>query len=217
MPIFHLGVEDIEPNHYVAYVFELPGCFGNGRTKEAAIASVPVRLAARLGASSPLQVEVAEVFNSWISEGDYRVNAFFEADRPPLTAAEVEEGLELLNKSRKALMQVVQKVPKDAFDRQDERAARGSITGTLLHIANAEAWYFDRLGLALPREQLPADPLERLGAVRTHILAKLPKLAGDARITELQGEQWSGRKVLRRTLWHEGDHTNQIDEIIHRN
>jgi len=214
MPIFHLSVEDIEPNHFVAYVFELPGCFGNGATMDEAIARVPARLAARLGVSDPPQLEVVEVFTSWISEGDYRVNAFFEADRPPLTAAEVEEGLELLIKSRQALMQVIQKVPKDAVDRQDERAARGSITGTLLHIANAEAWYFDRLGLALPREQLPADALERLEAVRTHTLSTLPKLAGDARITERQGEQWSGRKVLRRTLWHEGDHTNQIAEII---
>lgn len=211
---YHLGVEDIEPDHFVAYVLELPGCFGNGKTADDAIASAHERLAVRLGAGSPPQVEVAEVFHSWASEPDYIVNAFFEADRPPLTAAEIDDALELLKKSRRALMQVVEQVPKDAFDRGDERAAHGSITGTLLHIANAEAWYFSRLDLAPAREKLPAEPLPRLEAVRAHTLATLPKLAGNALITELQGELWSARKVLRRTLWHEGDHTNQVAKIL---
>ncbi|MEX2161450.1 MAG: DinB family protein [Anaerolineales bacterium] len=211
---YHLGVEDIEPNHYVAYVLELPGCFGNGKTSDAAIASARERLAVRLDRGGPPQVEVAEVFNSWSSSDDYIVNAFFEADRRPLTAAEIKGALKLLNESRRALLQVVARVPQDAFDRDDERAARGSITGTLLHIANAEAWYLDRLDLAPAWEQLPADPLARLESVRAHTLATLPALAGDARITELQGEHWSARKVLRRTLWHEADHTNQIAVLI---
>jgi hypothetical protein len=43
---YHLGVEDIEPDHRVAWVFELPGCFASARTQTEAVAAAPARIAA---------------------------------------------------------------------------------------------------------------------------------------------------------------------------
>jgi predicted RNase H-like HicB family nuclease len=37
----NVGVEDIEPGHWVAYVFALPGCFSSGNTEAQALSYVP--------------------------------------------------------------------------------------------------------------------------------------------------------------------------------
>lgn len=91
---------------------------------------------------------------------------------------------------------------------------RDSIAGVLDHIAWAEWWYFDRLNQAFPRSEMPGDPLTKLEKVRAQTRARLPKLVGDAQVVERVGEQWSARQVLRRTLWHERDHIEQIKELM---
>ena len=91
-----------------------------------------------------------------------------------------------------------------------------TILGVLDHIASAEQWYFDRLGLALSTSELPADPMARLAKVRDHTLANLPALAARRGVVTLSGETWSARKVMRRTLWHERDHTQHIRKIKQR-
>ena len=85
--------------------------------------------------------------------------------------------------------------------------------GMLDHVASAEQWYFDRFGLALSTSDLPADPLARLNKVRDHTLASLSALAARKGVVTLSGETWSARKVMRRTLWHERDHTEHIRKL----
>lgn len=55
---------------------------------------------------------------------------------------------------------------------------RGSINRILKHIAGAENWYFEHLGLGLNQPQLPADPVEMLAAVRSNTHGRLMMLAG---------------------------------------
>jgi predicted RNase H-like HicB family nuclease len=38
---FRLAVEDIEPNHWVAYVLDLPGCFSSAANLEGALLKAP--------------------------------------------------------------------------------------------------------------------------------------------------------------------------------
>jgi len=87
------------------------------------------------------------------------------------------------------------------------------IVGILNHVALAEQWYFDRMGIALPTRELPTDPLDRLVKVRDHTLANLSNLATRIGVVALSGETWSARKVMRRTLWHERDHTDHISKL----
>ncbi len=58
------------------------------------------------------------------------------------------------------------------------------------------------------------DPLAKLEKARAQTRARLPELVGAAQIVERVGERWSARKVLRRTLWHERDHTQHIAKLI---
>jgi uncharacterized damage-inducible protein DinB/predicted RNase H-like HicB family nuclease len=219
--LYRLGVEDIEPNHWVAWVLELPGCFSKARTREGALADAPSRIAryfewlAGYGCESPrppekIEVEVSESWDSFISQDDYIVNAFFEDDRRPLRSDDVTHVLKLLEYTRKDLLQIIQQISPAQLDKPIEGEVQGTIRGVLKHIATAERWYFDRLNLAFDRKEMPENVMDMLDKVRTYTRHKLPQLVGDTRITEKVGEHWSARKLVRRALWHERAHTEQI-------
>lgn len=225
--IYRMGVEDIEPNHWVAFIFDHPGCFSSATTQEEAVAHAPARSAeyfewlssydcARPTRSEPIRVEVIEVFHSFASasDPDYLVNALFEDDRRPLTRDEVEEALSILSYSRHDLLSLVQQMPTAKLTQSIPGEKRDSIAGILDHVAWAEWWYFERLNLAFSRNEMPVDPLTKLEKVRAQTRARLPELVGATQVVERVGEQWSARKVLRRTLWHERDHTQHTAKLI---
>jgi len=90
----------------------------------------------------------------------------------------------------------------------------GSIAGIIHHVGSGERFYHQRLDKTVQWDTLPADPFEAIAAARATTNAYLPTLVGDTRITVLVDEMWSARKVLRRTLWHERDHTGHIAERL---
>jgi hypothetical protein len=221
---YHIGLEDIEPDHWVAWVFTLPGCFAASTTADAATACVPAAIAARLDHLSTrgrarerdadVTISVVDTFHSFISTGDYVVNAFFADDRRPIALDEVDDALWVLDESRHDLLATVGRLSPMQRSEPIAGEARGSIDGILEHIAWTEWWYFDRLGLAFAREMMATDPVAKLEQVREQTQAHLPVLVRKDCVVELSGEQWSARKVLRRTLWHERDHVNHLARLI---
>ncbi|HET7076469.1 MAG TPA: DUF664 domain-containing protein [Chloroflexia bacterium] len=220
---YRLGVEDIEPYRWLAWVFDLPGCFADGDSEAGAGAAAPAAIRAyfawlaRHGAPpvvppDAVTVQVAEVFHGYIGQGDYWVNALFADDQRPLTPADVDTGLRLLTCTRQDLAALITGLSPAALAAPHSAAQNASITSLLQHMATAERWYFGNLGLEQP--DLPPDPLRGLDQVRAQTRACLPTLIGDGRICEQSGEAWSARKVLRRTLWHERTHTAQIARLL---
>jgi predicted RNase H-like HicB family nuclease len=223
---YHLGIEDMEPNHWIAYVFDLPGCYSAAETQEGASLLAPARIAeyfawrSQHGRPSPfgdvsIQTKADEVFRSFPDKDDpaYIVNAFFKDDRRPLTRAEIDDALWLLEQTRADLLAVVQPLAQDKLKARFPEKRFKTILSILRHVAGAEWWYFDRLGLAFPHEQLAKDPFAALEQVRAQTVAQLPKLVGDTQVGEQSGELWSVRKVVRRALWHERDHTQHIAKL----
>ena len=49
--------------------------------------------------------------------------------------------------------------------------------------------------------------------MRAHFRSILPRLDGVNKIVGVKGEFWSPRKMLRRALWHERDHTEHIRKL----
>lgn len=222
--VYHLGVEDMEPGKWLAWVFELTGCFSRALSESEAIAGARAAIEGYLEwtehhgrtlreVDDQIEVEVAEIFHSYASEKDYLVNAFFEDDRRPLTETDVEEGLWLLGCTRRDLLAVLDRIPRERFDRPIPDDAFGSLEKIAEHVGTAEWWYFDRLGMAFPREEMPEGSGEKLEKVRAQTVELLPKLVGDGRIVDRRRERWSARKVLRRALWHERVHTLQLARL----
>lgn len=222
-----LAVEDIEPNHWVAWALDLPACFSAARTAADAAASAPQKISDYFDwmlsydnllpiVHEPIQIEIVETFHSFActEDPDYIVNAFFEDDRRALGYWDVGVALRLLDFTRQDLSRAMQTATHEQLTTTVPNEGCGSIMGVLKHIAGAENWYFDQLDCGLQRGQLPDDLIERLAAVRANTRKQLPKLIGNERITNNCGELWSARKIVRRTLWHERAHTHHIQQLL---
>jgi len=230
---YHLGIEDIEPNNWVAWVFEFPGCYARASTREIAIESAPEAIkellwrldkssislagkqqAIESGAHSALEIVVAEEFRGFQDSPDYIVNAFFENDMIPPAESDIEYAQAVFGMNRRELLVLISGLPSTAMDRPIPGEAQQNIRGILQHIGAAEWWYWDRLGLAFPRSERPDDVLELLNVVRDFTLRHLPELIGNTQTAICSSEKWSPRKLLRRAIWHEHVHALQIARYL---
>lgn len=213
-------VEENE-GRWIAHVPDLPGCYFTHKDRDQAIQAIPAAVEAYVswckdhglrvsGLSEPMIV--AEVIRSWESEAGYEVNAFFASDRPPLVEEELPQFEHLLTATRKDLMTEVRGLDADSLAR-DFPNERWSIRGILKHVARAEWWYLDRLGLVFPSDKLIQEPFACLEQVRKFMLSNVSALVKQSGVMTLVGETWTSRKVLRRALWHERDHTEHIRKL----
>jgi hypothetical protein len=233
--IFQVGIENGNEGRSIAWALDHPGCFAYGINGEGAVLNLESALSKYAGwilrheprtwlSFSDADIEII-VNGTWdvyyinddlekASEADgYSVDSFFPYDWKPLTAVEIKHGLSLLIWTRDDLLKIVQGISTGKLD-ATYPGERWSIKGILGHIAGAEWWYLDRLGLAFPRQQMPEEPLARLEMVRKQFASSLQKLEGVKRVTGVDGEFWSPRKLLRRALWHERDHTEHIRKLL---
>src|SRR5688500_5546599 len=94
---YRVAVEDIEPNHWIAWLLDLPGCYSAARTSAEAIAQAPAKIARYYEwiaqhdptlsiPTEPIEIDLAETFQAFPSKRDpeYIVNAFFDDDRRPV-------------------------------------------------------------------------------------------------------------------------------------
>ena len=223
---FRIAVEDMEPNHWVAYALDLPGCFSSAPGSTDAVRGAPRRIAeyfewlsARAPGSAippePYETNTVETFSSRrsVKDPDYIVNAFFEDDLRPLAYWDVAQAVRLLEWTRADLNDVIRQVDQRNAQQPYSGAWMSTYLGILRHIAGAENWYYGHMGYGLDGAALPDDPIRMLEAVRSNTVERIWELAEDARIPEMKDEKWSARKVLRRALWHERDHIRHILQL----
>lgn len=226
-----IGIENGSEGRTVVWVLEHPGCFSYGDNSQEALDTLPAALkeynewlvryeqeAGRIPLDQDLHIDSTwEVFhideNFAVTSEGYEVNAWFQDDWKPLAEKEIVLGIELLRMSRADLLSIVEGLGEETMNLKLP-GERWSIAGILKHVASADWWYLDRLGMAFPGDQLPSEPGERLNMVRTHMVDILPSLAGSKLVVGIEGEFWSPRKLLRRAVWHERDHTFHIRKLL---
>ncbi len=227
---YRIGIESGSEGRTVAWALGHPGCYAYGATDDDALAACPAAIRAYadwIGAhtkdnwlSGPVDVQLEETWQVYtigedfeLADEGYGVDAWFRHDWKPLTEEDVARGLLLLDWTRADLLAAVEGLSSDA---RDVRAPgeRWSIDGILRHVGGAEWWYLDRLGLAFPRSEVPDGTLDRLEKARARLREVLPGLAGSKQVVGVDGEFWSPRKLLRRAVWHERDHTGHIERLV---
>jgi hypothetical protein len=232
--LFHVGIENHnEGSRSIAWALEHPGCYAYGKDADSALAAFPAALRAYSNWINQhelswlhiqnIDVNVNGVWNNYAINDKFErlesletgntVEAWFQYDWKPLTEEEIERALKLLAWSRADLLKIIGGLSAEQLDKTLP-GERWSINGILRHAGGAEWWYLDRLGRAFPQAELPKTPMERLEKTRQAFLEVLPQLKGVKQVTGMEGEFWSPRKVLRRTLWHERDHTEHIRKLI---
>jgi hypothetical protein len=112
------------------------------------------------------------------------------------------------------LLAIVASIPGAGLETPVNDPVWQTARGLVEHVCGAEQWLLHNLGLDLERATMPRGTLERLDAVRRRFLQVLPDLAEKDEVREVDGELWSPRKMVRRALWHERDHTRQLEGLL---
>jgi hypothetical protein len=232
---FLIGLETGNENRSIAWSLEYPGCFAYGPDGRSALASVApaiLEYAAWVEVKSgerwfnPQEIEVL-LEDTWKvyfineqydrvapdSHPAYAMNAWFQHDWKPLRDQEIERGLKLLSWTRQDLLDTVRDLPPEILTRRYP-GEKTDIAGILRHVGGAEWWYLSRLGLVSQQERLPEQYPPRLEKSRARLLEVLPSLVGSTQVVGIEGEFWSPRKLLRRAVWHERDHTFHIRKLL---
>ncbi len=221
----------------MAHVPDLPGCAVRAPTREEALHQLPEAIRdyhdwlRRHGETvppvdKPIEVDIAEVSTGFgpFNPGD--AAALFEPDRRAIAAEEIEFHLRLMSHSRADLVALVRDLTDETLDWQPD-AQSFSIRRLLRHIGNAEEWYVSRI---VPPESLPPEwerdedmpIMEFLEMERRTAIARLRQLTEAEQSdvfypqqwTQHPGEPWTARKVFRRFLEHEREHTGQIRRML---
>lgn len=229
--LFRVGIENNTEVGSIAWVLNHPGCFAHGANSDLAQGNLTAAAQNYLDwiakndadpwlTPGDFEMRVEETWEAYqindefeLVEEGYEINAWFLHDWKPLTEEDIQRGLKMLAWSRADLLEMVRDLShEDLKQRYPEE--RWNIAGILKHTGGAEWWYLDRLGLAFPRPEVPADAFERLKKVRAHLVKVLPDLVASRQVVGIDGEFWSPRKMLRRALWHEKDHTDHIKKLL---
>ena len=228
-----VGLENGAEGRSIAWALDFPGCYAGGADGPQALVALPRALVdyeawveqhanpSWLPDLGEIDIRLVETWQVYTISDDlteasdgYEVNAWFRDDWRPLSAEEIDRGLQMLRWSRAELLAAAAGASPAALD-ENQPGERWAVRGVLNHVAGAEWWYLDRLDLAgMTLEQLPRDPFERLPLVRARLERALPGLARVQRVLGKEGEFWSPRKLLRRALWHERDHVGHVLKLI---
>lgn len=230
--LIRIGMESNVEGRSLAWALDYPGCFAYGQDNGEALMRIPQallayerRVAARAAdpwvAVGDFDLRVVESWRVYCVSDQYEfagagreVNAWFQDDWKPLTAVEIDRALQMARWNREDLLATVSGLPPEILDRPHP-GERWSARGILKHVASAEWWYLDRLGLADPAVQdAPADAFERLAQSRRMLEAALPALEGKEMVRGKDAEFWSPRKLVRRALWHEIDHIEHLFKLL---
>ncbi len=227
---YDVHLEQTAEGATLALILEFPGCFASGATREEALERLQQAVVAYQAwlrchddytpdVRGPFAFEVKEVFQIRFEDGE-EINSFFAPDAQTASDEDIEWALALMKWQREDVLERVGGLSDAVLDwvPPDEPDAR-SIRSILDHLAQAEVWYMGRLDELPPNvvvANLPGPTLDRLQRVRQAAIVRITSYPKELRgkIFTHRGEQWTLRKALRRVVWHERDHLNEIDEIL---
>jgi hypothetical protein len=228
-----IGLEKNMEGRDLAWALDYPGCFAYGADEAEALIQLPRELFKyeiwiKDHTSDPwvdfkdMDMYVADRYETFRLGEDYKpalpgegyeINAWFIDDWRPLSDDEIEKDLKIFQWQRDELLAGLTTLDPELLEK-DFPGQRWNILGIAKHIANAELWYLSRLSFtSLIRQDLPPDPFDRLEVTASLIKNSFPKFIGKVNVIGIDGEFWSCRKIVRRSLWHQRDHIEHIKQL----
>ncbi len=235
--IYPVYVEVAGDGLCMAHVLDLPGCMVRAESRAAALRQLPEAVGEyhawlrRHDEPAPPAEEPVALAPAGECDGVGPFNpgdaaALFDPDRQPLGRQEMGVRFRLMGHARADLLALVRDLPESQLDWQPDPGTF-SIRRLLRHIGNAEEWYVSRLVApdTLPPEWGHDEGLpiwEFLEMERRTALARLQQLTEEecsavcypTHWTSHPEEAWTARKVLRRFLEHEREHTAQARQLL---
>lgn len=220
MPKIYL--EEAPTGRAMAFAPDIPGTYGWGPSRQAALEVLQedIHWKSRWLKDHGLNLEFAEkleLVESVPAEGtasDYDTEGFFSWDAQPYSNQELSQVKQIISWSRADLLSLLDSLPRPFWEARFQQGKR-TVAETVDHIAIAEWWYTSRVPNPNPLKEswrdYPAEPLDKLLAVRADVLSYLGGMSAiqepqRTRQVVVNGETWTGRKILRRMVWHELHH-----------
>jgi uncharacterized damage-inducible protein DinB len=210
----------------MAHLAELPGCCLLAVDEAGALDRLPAAVERHRawrrshglpgGGDEPFTLTVRQVVEGprpWTPNG---ASALFAVDRRLFDDAEYEQHLRVLACARADLLRVVNAIPRGAFDDRVP-GERRTLRETLSHLADMEEWFISRLGRTIHVRE--PDPVRRLVDVRARTIEHLTRydradrdlvFVPTARPSDDPEELWTLRKLLRRLIEHELEHSEDV-------
>lgn len=228
-----IGIENNIEGRTLAWALDYPGCFSYGMDEAEALIQLPRALlqyekwikdhtADSWVNFTDMDMRVVEHFTTFHMDDDYKpappgkgyeINAWFKDDWRPLSQEEIQNALNTFRWQRDELLAGLSTLEPEILEKQ-RPGQRWNILGIAKHIANAEHWYLSRMELtSLTRKALRPEPIMRLEQMSKEIEGLFPDFADQVVVRGIEGEIWSYRKIVRRTLWHQRDHIEHIKEL----
>lgn len=216
-PRVSVGVEQGADGHCWAFALDGAACAGTGESMEDAVEVFQrryldwLRFLQTVGEPVPPREAVLEIaVDEWmVSEAQVsagETSVLFKAEYRPLDDDELRRGMRLLGDLRGLVLARIRAIPRREVDAALDAPVEGGMTvrDVLEELARAQWWTLSRLG-ASPMAGTPEATLGRLDAAMALVVQHLGHLDPGRRDLwlELDGEEWTPRKVLRRLLWLE--------------
>lgn len=212
----------------LAQVLDLPGCYATGANEAEALNNMRVavpdyyRWLSMQDADTPtvsgeVELTVRERVEVTM-QGLHEVRAFFTPDAVPLSDDDLEWDLALMSYAHMDLHRFLAGLDDDALawtPTPEQWSARQIVD----HLAQMEVWLATRLD-AQPQvpvvTELPGAPLDRYDTIHERAMRRYSGTTPEQRAAETEhtGERWSLRKMLRRSILHERQHTEQISLLL---
>ena len=208
-----VGIEEGADGAFLVHGLSLPGCVASGSTAEAAVEAWTAALndwfhfLSEVGEPTPpREVEIDVQVDEWVRT-DARIlegesTAFFDADQEPMGRDEIARAVRILGALRARLLPEIRR----ARDAELESVGTPELNLRIIldELARASWWILTRLG-ASPLGEVPDRVIARLDTAMALVVTRLTELDPEAldNQVEIDDEEWSIRKVVRRLLWLE--------------
>jgi hypothetical protein len=214
----------------LAQITDLPGCYAAGEREAEALNRLHVaipdyfRWLSMQDADTPtMSGDVELVVRERVPvtrNALHEVRAFFTTDAAPLSEDDLDWGLALMSYAQQDFVRQLRGVTAAALEWQPDEQTM-SIQQIIDDVAQNEASLARRLDEqpAVPLiTELPGPPLERLNRIHERSMVRLTESPPEMRalIRERNGERWSMRKIIRRSIVEERQHTEQIAILLAR-
>ncbi len=212
----------------MAYVLDLIGCYAQGASEQEAVARLRVavpdyfRWLSMQDAETPtMSGEVDLTVRERVpvtTNGLYEVRAFFTPDSVPLRDDDLDWGLALMSYAHIDFTRQIAQLENTALDWQATPQSR-TIRELIDHSSYMEMWLATRLD-ATPHLPLVSDlagpALERYAKIHEQAMLRLAESKPEQRaaIVEHNGERWSMRKIIRRSVEFERQQTEAIAILL---
>ena len=228
-----IGLENNIEGRTLAWALDYPGCFAYGQDEPEALIRLPRALLKyetwiKDHTAQPwvdfkdMDMRVVERFETFrldenfepaAEDEGYEINAWFIDDWRLVSCLEIAYALKIFHWQREELLAGITTLDHEILEK-DFPGQRWNILGIAKHVANAELWYLSRLSLTdLTRRDLLPEPEARLKQTADQIDKIFLTFADQIKVVGIEGEFWSYRKIIRRTLWHQRDHIEHIKEL----